>query len=115
MLGYTAHEFAALPFGALTHPDDREVIQNQLHRLRASEIAAYEAEWRYLHKNGSGIWGRAAVSPGSDEEGRALHYIAQVESVETRRAAERALAGEQERLGITVGAIADALITTESD
>lgn len=115
MLGYTAHEFAALPFGALTHPDDREVLQNQLHRLRASEIAAYEAEWRYLHKNGSWIWARAAVSLVSDEEGRALHYIAQVESVETRRAAERALAEEQERLRITLGAIADAVITTDAD
>ncbi|TLY97387.1 MAG: PAS domain S-box protein [Gammaproteobacteria bacterium] len=115
MLGYSAHEFAALPFGALTHPDDRQVLQNQLHRLRASEIAAYEAEWRYLHKNGSWIWARAAVSLVSDEEGRALHYIAQVESVETRRAAERALAEEQERLRITLGAIADAVITTDAD
>ena len=114
MLGYTDHEFASLPARALAHPDDHEQIQSQLEKLRSGETTSYDAERRFLHKDGSWIWARAAVSLVRDEEGRPLRCIAQVESVQARRAAERALAEEQERLKITLAAIADAVITTDA-
>jgi PAS domain S-box-containing protein len=50
-----------------------------------------------------------------DDEGRPLHYIAQMESLESRRAAEDALAEERERLNTTLRVIADAVITTDAD
>ncbi|MBV9345950.1 MAG: diguanylate cyclase [Gammaproteobacteria bacterium] len=115
MLGYSDREFAALPGDSLVHPEDVAILREQRLKLQARECDSYDIERRFKHRNGSWVWVRAAVSLVFDEEGRPLHYIAQLESVERRRAAQRALAEEKERLKTTLRSIADAVITTDAE
>lgn len=49
-----------------------------------------------------------------DEEGKPLHLVAQIESLEARRRAEEKLAEERERLRITLVSIDEAVITTDA-
>ena len=114
MLGYSAAEFRALPRGALSHPDDREDIERRWQDLLSGAGEFYETERRFLHKNGSWVWTHAAIYIVRDDEGRPMHYIAQMESLQSRRAAELALAEERERLNITLRVIADAVVTTDA-
>jgi diguanylate cyclase (GGDEF)-like protein/PAS domain S-box-containing protein len=50
-----------------------------------------------------------------DDDGRAIHLISQIESLEARRRAEETLAEERERLKITLESIHDAVITTDAE
>jgi len=115
LLGFSRHEFAALPADALVHPDDVEEMRHERRRLQAREFESCEAERRFLHRDGTWIWARAAVSLVFDEEGRPLHYISQLENVEKRRAVQVALADEKERLKTILMAIADPIITTDAE
>lgn len=60
------------------------------------------------------MWTHVAVSLLRDEEGLPIHLIAQIESLEARRRAEKKLADERERLRITLQSIDDAVITTDA-
>ncbi|MDP9066279.1 MAG: diguanylate cyclase, partial [Pseudomonadota bacterium] len=84
-------------------------------KLESNEMQSYEIECRFKHKNGSRIWVHAAVSLVRAENGAPLHFIAQIENLETRRRAEENLLEERQRLRVTLGAIADAVITTDAD
>lgn len=115
LLGYTQEEFAALPAGSLFDPSDREEIARHWQMLRDGEITSYRAERRFLHKNATWVWAGVAVSLVRDDDGRPLHYIGHIESVEARRRAERELILEQERIKTTLRSIADAVITTDAN
>jgi diguanylate cyclase len=115
MLGYSAEELRTSPAMRFGHPEDYSDIARQKQLLLSGKANFYEAERRYLHKDGSWIWVRVAVSLVRDEDGHPLHFIGQVESLEARRRAERDLAEERERLKTTLRAIADAVITTDGD
>ncbi len=56
MLGYTETELRGKPFLELTHPDDREESGSAARRLLAGEIPSWQAEKRYIHKDGSIVW-----------------------------------------------------------
>lgn len=114
MLGYSAQEFRNFGHGELTHPDDHDDIRRRWEDLRKGTCEAYDVERRFRHKSGTWILTRAAVSLVRDHEGRPLHYIAQMESLESRRATERALAQERELLKTTLRAIGNGVITTDA-
>jgi diguanylate cyclase (GGDEF)-like protein/PAS domain S-box-containing protein len=115
MLGYTAEEFRSLPFGALTHPDDREETLLRWDDLRSGRAPVYETEQRFRHKNGAWIWTRMVVSRVEVDAGEPPHYLFQMESLESRRTAERALAQERELLKTTLRAIGNGVIATDAN
>jgi diguanylate cyclase (GGDEF)-like protein/PAS domain S-box-containing protein len=91
MLGYTPEELCAMDFSAVTHPDDLADDMEQVNRLLAGEIETYSLEKRYLHKNGHVIWSNLTVSLRRDEKGRPVHFIALMEDITQRKAAENEL------------------------
>jgi diguanylate cyclase (GGDEF)-like protein/PAS domain S-box-containing protein len=113
MLGYTHQELQALPLGGPASPDDSHEIDGRWQKLRANRIDFYEVNRRFLHKNGSLIWVHCVISLVKAEDGTPLHFIGQIESLEARRHAEATLAKERERLEITLGTIADGVITAD--
>ncbi|RYG64666.1 PAS domain S-box protein, partial [bacterium] len=115
MLGYSHDELRTLPHEVLSHPEDIAAMRQRRQRLIERSIDSYEVERRILHKDGTWIWVRGAISLVRDEDGRPQHYIAQIESLQARRRAEQTLAEERERLRVTLGAIGDAVITTDTD
>ncbi len=115
MVGYSHDELHLLNPASAVHPDDQAEISQRLRMLTTGEMGTYTAERRYRHRNGSWIWTRVAVSLARDEDGRPLHFIGYVESLEMRLRVERELADERERLRTTLRAIAEPVVTTDVD
>ena len=62
MLGYSEEELLALPWSAISHPDDVAVSQEAMARLERDRPEWVEYEKRYLHKEGRIVWARIRVS-----------------------------------------------------
>ncbi len=96
--GYSSAELLQLTPYAITHPDDLAPNLQSNQRLLADEIATYSMEKRYLHKDGSSIWTNLTVSVQREPTTRAPQYfIAVLEDISTRKAAEFALRAAQQQ------------------
>lgn len=115
VLGYDSpDEIPPLAFPDILHPDEHAEALALSRAMLTGEVESSLAERRYRHRDGRWIWSRAAASLARDEDGAPLHFVVQLESLEGRREAERALAEERERLQITLDAITDGVITANS-
>jgi PAS domain S-box-containing protein len=91
MLGYTEAELLARSFIDVTHPSDVSIDLAHAQRLLAGELPSYRIEKRYLHKNGSIVWGDLAVSLVRDDDGRPRYAVGVVVDVTERKQAEARL------------------------
>jgi len=69
MLGYTQDEILGLTNVQITHPDDRELSQDNLQKLMSGEIDFYRMEKRCVRKDGSIFWGDLSVNPINSRTG----------------------------------------------
>src|SRR5947207_11801318 len=60
--GYSEPELLKRTFQDITHPDDVKVGLANQRKMLAGETKTYQAEKRYLHKNGSIVWAQLSVS-----------------------------------------------------
>jgi PAS domain S-box-containing protein len=89
--GYERAELLRMRVPNLIHPDDRARDRERLEPFLRGTAPRYEAEKRYLRKNGSVIWVSMSAAMIQDGEGRPLHSIATITDVTMRRRAEEAL------------------------
>jgi diguanylate cyclase (GGDEF)-like protein/PAS domain S-box-containing protein len=115
MLGYSEEEFREMPPGGPSKTDEWKEGKGRMDTLLSGAVDHYDITRRFRHKDGRWLWTHVAVSLTRDEDGAPLHIIAQIESLEARQLAEQTLAAERERLTTTLGAISDAVITTDAD
>lgn len=97
MLGYTEQEMLARTVHDIVHPDDVGEDLLQRARLLAGDANFYQREKRYIHKDGSILWGQFTCSVVRDGMGKPLHFISQVQDITERKAAEQALRESEER------------------
>ena len=90
-LGYPASELLGKSFREVTPSCELQADLVQAGRLRRGEIGSFTREKRYLHKNGSIIWGKLVVSPLHEEGAEPSLSIAIVEDITSCKEAERAL------------------------
>lgn len=98
IVGYTPHELLQRRFQDITHPDDLNTDLGQVRRMLAGEIKTYFLEKRYVRKDGSIVWANLTVALAWTPGGEPDHFISVVEDISARKAAERALCENQERL-----------------
>ena len=91
IVGYSEEELLEKTFQEITHPDDLEAGLNQMRRTLAGEIETYQLEKRYLHKEGSVVWGLLSVSLVHDEGGEPLYFVAQIQDITERKMLEEQL------------------------
>jgi diguanylate cyclase (GGDEF)-like protein/PAS domain S-box-containing protein len=89
--GYTEAELLERAISDITHPDDTGADIELRRRALKGERNSYQIEKRYLKKNGDAAWARLSVSLLRDAAGAPRHFIAQVEDVTDRKAAEAEL------------------------
>ena len=107
MLGYTADTLLANGLWAFTHAEDIEANRVYVERALSGEIASFEMEKRYIHRDGQLIWGHLSGSLVRGDDGTPRYFISQIENITARKAADEALAASEERFRI---AFADAPI-----
>ncbi|MDQ3270539.1 MAG: PAS domain S-box protein, partial [Pseudomonadota bacterium] len=97
MFGYSQDELVAPDSPDVTHPDDVAEDMLQRQRALAGEIESYHREKRYLHKSGKVIWATLTCSLVRDAQGKALHFISQVQDITERKHAEQDSRENEER------------------
>ncbi len=90
MLGYSEEELLDKTFQELTHPEDLEIDLEYVNKMINCEIESYTLGKRFVHKNGSIIWGNLSVSLVKDANKKPLYFISQIENI-----TEQSLAIEQ--------------------
>jgi PAS domain S-box-containing protein len=115
LTGYDETELVARTFQDITHPDDLALDLAQAERLAQGEIEGYEMEKRYIRKDGALIWVLLTGSAVRDPEGRPVHFIAQIQDITARKAAEAALQQERDLLQTILDALPDAVYVKDVD
>lgn len=89
--GYSRDELLALSFQDITHPDDLASDVAFAQRLAAGELQQYSIEKRYIRKDGEPVYVNLSGSAVRGLDGEVLHFVAIVEDITERKAAEEAL------------------------
>ena len=97
MTGYPPEEIVGLPLERITHPDDAATDVAGVRRLVAGEADRYERDERYVRRDGSVAWGHVIVRLLHDVLGRPLAFLAMIDDISDRHAAEEALRESEAR------------------
>jgi PAS domain S-box-containing protein len=97
MLGYSADELTTKSFRDTTHPDDLAASVARFELMRDGKIDRYDAEKRYLCRNGAPVWAKMAVSCVRKGDRSIDYIIAVVEDISTRKRAEEELRNSEEQ------------------
>jgi PAS domain S-box-containing protein len=100
LLGYTIEEMLNFSLQNVTYPQDRQENLDNNALLIQGKIKEFSIEKRYLHKNGSIVWGLLTVSPlwKPDETPDTYVHIAVVQDITQRKQAEEAVRESEARL-----------------
>jgi PAS domain S-box-containing protein len=97
IVGYAEQELLATTFQAISHPEDLQLNLAYVRQLLAGEIATYQMEKRYIHKDESLVWVLLSVSLVRDASGAPLYFVSQVVDITSRKQAEEMLQANEER------------------
>ncbi len=111
MLGYNAEELQLITRRDFTHARDHKEETEHFRRLLEGNLTFYQAEKRFVRKDGRIIWGKLTVALARDNEGQPQFPIAMIEDITERQRAEEAL---QQYAGI-VDSSNDAIISQTFD
>lgn len=115
MVGYTNQELQTIDFQTITHPDDLVLDLELVRDVLAGVIPSYQLEKRYIHKNGSTIWGLLNVSLLRDEKNTPLHFISQIQDITERKQREEEIERLNHDLEINVKKRTQELEETNQD
>lgn len=85
ILGYEKAELLAMDVQSITHPDDLAWELKYLQELVSGETEPCTIEKRYIHKDGSVIWGQLNGSLVKNDAGELLYFIAQIQDITLRK------------------------------
>jgi diguanylate cyclase (GGDEF)-like protein/PAS domain S-box-containing protein len=91
MLGFTEAELLLGSFQRLSHPDDLNLILEQLKKLREGGISSLQLEHRFFHKSGQVRWVLLSVATIKDTQSQAENLIFQMQDISQRKQAEKKL------------------------
>jgi PAS domain S-box-containing protein/putative nucleotidyltransferase with HDIG domain len=97
MLGYSRKELLATTFAAITHPDDVDENMTAFHRMLAGEQSSYDADKRYLRKDGSIVWVHVNIVLIRKEDGTPDYNLDVITDITKRKQAETALRESEEK------------------
>lgn len=102
--GYSREVLTSTDFLQITHPDDLAPDCAQVERLFAGEIESYCLEKRYLLVDGGSVWVNLTGSLVRDPEGRPEVFLAVIEDISARKAAEEELRRNRQQLHLALEA-----------
>lgn len=97
-IGYPETELQGLTFKDITVDEDFPKELELAERLIWGEIAKYNIEKRYRHRQGHIIWGQVNVSLVRDAANNPAYFICQIQDITEQKKAEEVLLDYQERL-----------------
>jgi PAS domain S-box-containing protein len=98
MLGYSHKELEKSKWQELSYPEDIELTQKALDSVISGEKDSVQIMKRYMHKNGSIVWGDVRTTLRRDQKGKALYFMTSVLDITERILAEEALRMSEAKL-----------------
>ena len=97
ILGYAPDELTAKSFQDVTYSDDIAASIARVDQMRDGKIDRYDADKRYLRKDGTIVWVRLTVSGVRKNDGSIDYLVTVVEDISARKYAEEDLRKSEER------------------
>jgi diguanylate cyclase (GGDEF)-like protein/PAS domain S-box-containing protein len=97
LLGYSEAQLTRLSYADVTHPDDLEASAEHSRRQLDGEADQLRIEKRFVRRDGGVVWVALTSSLVRDTLGEPTYFVAQVEDVSERIAAESALQQAEEQ------------------
>ena len=88
MLGYTTEELANIHWQDITYADDIEHSQKKMDLLMSGQQESAQFIKRYVHKNGTVVWGDVHTSLRRDADNIPKYYMTTVIDITERKRAE---------------------------
>ena len=101
LVGYSEQELLCRTFQDITHPDDLDADLALVQDVLAGRCLTYQMYKRYLRSDDRVIWALLSVSLATDEDGRPLHFISQIQDVTERKELEQQLRLQAEQDPLT--------------
>ena len=79
------------PIAFIIHPEDREIGMTDMKRIVSQEIECATVQKRYMHKNGTVIWGEITISIIVDDNNKPLYFLPVIQDITERIQAEKTL------------------------
>ena len=92
MLGRSPKELLQLTFQQLTHPEDLDADLTYLVQCIEGARNSYRIDKRYIHADGSVVWGDLSVVVIRDRDGTPCYFVSQIVDVTERHKREEYLA-----------------------
>lgn len=90
-VGYSREELRQMDFKALTHPDDLPTETADIKEILHDQPNRPAREKRYLHRDGSVVWGSLSTTLIVDDSGNPSMYLGIVQDIDKRKLAEEAI------------------------
>src|SRR5467141_512072 len=97
ILGYRVDELLTKSFQDVTYPDDLAADLAKVELIREGKIDSYDAEARYLRKDGAIIWGKKTVGCVRKGDRSIDYFVTVIEDISAHKKAERELRENEER------------------
>src|SRR5882762_466123 len=97
MFGYSEAELVGMSVKDISHPEDRDAVDQRRMKLVAGEVDSVRIEKRYLRKDGSTVWVHVAIAMERDASGQPLYAISVLDDITAHKQAEDALLESEAR------------------
>ena len=97
MTGYEPEEMLQMTGPDLSHPEDKQIGDQEFWEVVNGKRSSYKIEKRYLRKDGSLYWVRLTVSGVRAEDGQLQYLICMTEDITSRKLAQEALRESEDR------------------
>jgi len=101
LLGHSKEELCSKTWQDITHPEDIADTSIQIQALIDGEKDQVRFEKRYIHKNGTVVWGDVTSAMQRDLRGKPLYLITTIVDVTERKRAEESVLRTQNLLNET--------------
>ncbi len=113
MLGYTADELHGMALTTFTHPEDTASDLTRFQELVAGKRDSFQAEKRFLRKDGRVAWGRLTATLVRGADGTPRFTIGMTEDITERKRVEEALQASEDRLRASYAAVGQVMMTPD--
>ncbi|MEA3197248.1 MAG: hypothetical protein QOF32_1300, partial [Gammaproteobacteria bacterium] len=97
IVGYSESELLATDVQSITYPDDRDADSTQVRQMLDRAIETYQANKRYVRKDGRVVWTQLSGSLVWLQSGEPHYFIYQIQDITDRVNVELALRASEER------------------
>lgn len=114
-IGYCEDELVGKAITDITHPDDMELGMNELKLMIEGKMDIATVEKRYVHKDGSIVWGQVSISIVRDTKNIPMYFLPVIRDITEKKNAEAALKESEEKLRLVMDGVTVPIVFVSAD